>query len=212
MKVSKTVRTVLFAAAVAILGTALAGCGTGPGRVPADLGVPVPLFGAWFSYDDSYGGGTSTIAMTETEENGAVAMHFEGFLSATLQYSFVAFGIELDERSMELFQSATALSFMVRGDGQRYVIQLLSGNVTDYGHFLSAFQTVAGQAVRITIPLAHFFQPGWARPVGRFNPRNLTGMQWSIHDEIRPGAYALSVWDFRVYVPEGTEIPPVITD
>ena len=212
MKTGKAVRVALCGTAVAVLVVALTACGTGPKSGSADDGVPVPVFGHWFSYDDSGDGGTSTITMTEVDEEGAEARHFGGFLSDGIENSYVAFGFELDDRTMELFRSATALSFMVRGDGQRYVIQLLSGTVKDHGHFLYTFKTEDGDAVRITVPLAHFFQPGWAQPVGRFNAQSLIGMQWSIHDEIRPGNYSLTVWDFRLHVPEGTEIPPVVSN
>jgi len=200
--ITKTARAAALLAAAAFAAAALAACATG---APAafDEGDPsVPILAEWVLEDDSGMGGTSTIAMAETEEGGMPAWRFTGELTRAFEWGYVTFGFEdFDEETLELFGKASAVSFMVRGDGQQYVLQLLTSVVQDYGHFFFNFGTVAGEAVRVTAPMRAFFQPAWAASVGWFNAATMTGMRWTNHDDINPGSYDLTIWDVRLYVP-----------
>jgi len=204
----KTIKTMLGAAAAVLFGVSLVACGGGPERAPGDT-VAVPLFGEWEATDDSGSGGTSTVTMTETVEDGMPAWHFAGDLTRDFVWGAVTFAMDLDERTMDLFSSADAISFMARtGEGgQRYSMQILTRLVMDYGHFVVHFDTVPGQDTRFTFPLRHFMQPAWATPVGRLRPDTITGMQWATHDSINPGPYDITIWDVRLYVPAGTDVP-----
>jgi len=205
----KTTKTMFCGVIVILLGVSLIACGGAPARAPGDT-VSVPIFGMWEVHDDSGNGGSSTVTMTETLEDDMPAWHFAGDLTRDFIWGAVAFSMDLDERTMDLFNSATAISFMARSGegGQRYSIQILTRLVMDYGHFVVHFDTVAGEATRFTFPLGHFMQPGWAVNVGRLRPDAITGMQWATHDSINPGPYEITIWDVRLYVPAGTEIPP----
>ena len=209
----KTTKAMFCGATVALLGMSLIACGGAPARAPGDT-VSVPIFGVWEAQDDSGNAGTSTVTMTEVMEDGMTAWHFAGNLTRDFIWGAVTFSMELDERTMNLFNSATAISFMARSGegGQRYSIQILTRLVMDYGHFVVHFDTVAGEATRFTFPLGHFMQPGWAVPAGRLRPDTITGMQWATHDSINPGPYEITIWDVRLYVPAGTEIPQAIPD
>ena len=189
---------------VALLATA---CGTGAPTRVAEENVSVPILGDWFVSDDSGNGGTSTIDMTPIEVDGMPAWHFAGEITESFEWGFVQFGFELDERMREIFASAQAISFMVRGDGQRYELLLPSTIVRDYGDFAVSFDTPAAQATRLTFPLRLFFQPGWAMPVGRLRPEAVTSLLWASNYSIRPGTFEIEIWDVRLYVPAGTEIP-----
>jgi len=205
----KTTKTMLCGAIAALLGVSLIACGGGPAVAPGDT-VSVPIFGMWEAHDDSGNDGTSTVTMTEVTEGGMPAWHFVGELTRDFIWGAVSFSMDLDERTMDLFNSADAISFMAKAGagGQRYSVQILTRLVMDYGHFVVHFDTVEGEATRFTFPLRHFMQPAWAAPVGRLRADTITGMQWATHDSINPGPYEITIWDVRLYVPAGTEIPP----
>jgi len=213
MKTTKTMRAICAWATVALLVASLVACGTGPARMADDL-VSVPVFEEWFYEDDQGRGGGSSVTFTEIEVDGMPAWNIAGWITRDILWGDVVWGWnELDDRTRELFQSAAAISFMVRGDGQRYRLMLQVPQVRDYGHFAVGFDTVAGEAIRITVPIRHFMQPSWAAMIGRFRPENLTGVVFATDDSIHAtpheggtnsarGYYELTMWDFRLYVPE----------
>jgi len=217
----KMTKTMLCGATIALLAVVLVACGTGaPARAAGDL-VSVPIFEEWFYEDDQGRGGGSSITFTEVVEDGMPAWSISGWITRDILWGDVVWGwSELSDRTRELFRSADAISFMVRGDGQRYRLMLQVPQVRDYGHFAVGFDTVAGEAIRITVPIRHFMQPSWAAMIGRFRPENLTGVVLATDDSIHAapheaglssarGYYDLTMWDFRLYVPEGTTIPPI---
>jgi len=197
----KMTKMMLCGVITALLGVALVACGTGaPARAVGDI-VQVAPTGDWFALDDADDGGTSTIEMTEVEVDGMVAFHFAGEVTESFQWGYAGFGINPDEATMENLRNTETISFMIRGDGQRYSIQFQTSDVRDYGHFWVVFETVADEAIRVTVPMRNFMQPGWASPVGRLRQENVTGLQWQTHESWRPGAFELTIWDIRLYVP-----------
>ena len=204
MKTTKATKMVLCGAAVALLGMVFVACGTrAPARPAADELVSVPVVGEWHYFDDEDNDGTSTIEMMETEVGGMLAMYFAGEITESFQWGFAGFGIDLDDVTMELVYAAAAVSFMIRGDGQRYTIRLEASNVADYGHFEYSFDTVAGETARITVPIRNFMQPAWALQVGRLRLDLVTAVSWQTHEIWRPGSFELTVWDVNLYVPAG---------
>jgi len=205
MKTTKTTKMALCGAIVALLGMAFVACGTGAPARPADelVSVPLPILD-WTVLDDQGppDHGTSTIEMTEFEVDGMRAWHFAGEVTDAFQWGYAGFGLfDMEGSMLELIQSMGAISFMVRGDGQRYLLQVLTSAVRDYAHFAVAFETVANEAIRINLPLRNFFQPAWGVPVGRLRPETISGLQWMTHESWRPGSYELAIWDVRLYVP-----------
>jgi hypothetical protein len=187
--------------AAALLGAAFVACGTAAPATPAEYLTAASATGEWFAMDDQgppdYG--SSTIEMTETEVGGMAAHHFAGEVTTQFQWGFAGFGLEPDDETMELLKTAEAISFMIRGDGQRYSIQFQTSNVRDHGYFWFIFDTTAGSDVRVTIPMRHFMQPAWSVPVGRLNQELVTGLQWQTHESWRPGSFELTIWDVRLY-------------
>jgi len=206
MKTTKVTKMVLCGAIVALLGMAFIACGTGAPARPADelVSVPLPILD-WVVLDDQgppdYG--TSTIEMTEFEVDGMRAWHFAGEVTEAFQWGYAGFGLfDVEEGPMlELLQSMGAISFMVRGDGQRYLLQVLTTVVRDYAHFAVSFDTVANEAIRVNLPLRNFFQPAWGAQLGRLRAETISGLQWMTHESWRPGSYELAIWDVRLYVP-----------
>ncbi|MCL2191223.1 MAG: CIA30 family protein [Treponema sp.] len=208
----KKTKMTLCGIAAALLAVALVACGTGaPAARQADDLVSVLATGEWFAMDDQGAPdfGSSTAEMTEIEIGGVEAFHIAGEVTDTFQWGFAGFGIHPDAATVEMLRVTEAISFMVRGDGQRYSIQFQTSDVRDYGFFWVLFDTEADEAVRITIPMRNFMQPGWASPVGRLRQDRVTGLQWQTHESWRPGPFELSIWDVRLYVPAGTAIPEV---
>lgn len=199
MKVS---RIALLGAAAALVGAAFVSCAGAPARADMDV-VAVAPTGEWMTFNDEGDGGTSFVELTDVEVDGMEAFHLAGELTESFQWGFAGWGIEADAEGLENLRNATALSFMVRGDGQRYSVQMLTTDVTDYGFFAVNFDTVEGQDTRITVPFTHFMQPGWARSVGRLRMDRAINFQWQTHESIRPGAFELTIWDVRLYVPAG---------
>jgi len=201
VEASKAVSRVAIAA---LLCVALAACGTRPPAAPPDGVAPVSATGLWFYFTDADNdGGSSTIGMELTEENGTAAFHFAGEVTSLFRWGFAGFGLEPDETTLELLRLAESVSFMVRGDGQRYSIQLVTDDVTDNAFFWFLFDTVADRPVRVTVPMRMFVQPDWTeQPVGRLRRELATGLQWQTHESWRPGTFELTVWDVRLYVPE----------
>jgi len=197
----KTTKMMLCGFAAVLLVGAFAACGTGaPARADGDI-VNVGLTGDWFTYDDQEEGGTSHIVMTEVEIDGMLAFHLVGELTEVAQWGYAGFGLDPDEATFENLRNTEAISFMVRGDGQRYALEFQTSAVRDYGHFWVIFDAPA-EATRVSIPMRNFMQPGWAVPIGRLNQSLVTGIQWAPHgDSVRPGEFELTLWDIRLYVP-----------
>ena len=131
-----------------------------------------------------------------------LAFHLVGQITTSFVWGFAGLMLELDGETLENFGNAMAISFMVRGDGQTYSIEVQSSDVTDYGFFFFDFGTLAGEATRVTIPMLSFAQPAWAAPVGQLGQNLVTGLQWTNHDSWRPGPFELSIWDVRLYLPQ----------
>jgi len=200
----KAAKTVICGIALALLLVALAACGTGAPAIALGDYVAVPIFGEWEADDDSGNAGTSTITMTETTEDGMPAWNFAGMLTRDFVWGGTTFGFSVDEEIGGLLGSATSISFMVRtgAGGQQFLLQLHDQRVTDYGQFAVNFETVEGEATRLSFPIRHFMQPAWAVPVGRLRADNIIRIQWATHDSINPGAYDITIWDISLHVPE----------
>jgi len=204
----KMIKAITLVAVVALLGVTFTACGTG-GRpaARADDFVAVQLSGEWFEFHDDYGG--TTIARTETEVDGMPAFQVVGTIGDGGQWGgYAGFGLNPDDRTLELIRSAEAISFMIRGDGQRYFLQVDSEAVRDWGHFATVFETVAGNAVRVTAPIRTFFQPAWAAQIGRLRMETVTGMGFGAHESWRPAPgsgeiapFEFTIWDISVHVP-----------
>jgi len=201
MKSTQVVRIMVCGIAVTILGMAFVACGTAPARPVAEI-VQVLALGEWTAVTDAEDGGSSTNEMTEVEIDGLPAWHFAGEVTTQFQWGFAIMQLDPDEATIANLAEMEAISFMVLGDGQRYSIRLQTGNVADHGYFEFAFDTVAGEATRVTVPVRLFMQPPWATSVGRLRQDLLTTVSWQTHESWRPGTFELTLWDVTLYVPE----------
>ncbi|MCL2192291.1 MAG: CIA30 family protein [Treponema sp.] len=205
MKRTGSIKIVMYGLVAALLGMAFIACGTAPVRPEGEI-VSVLATGEWLPVTDAEDGGSSTNEMTEVEIDGAPAWHFAGEVTTQFQWGFAIMQLDPDEATLANLGGMDAISFMVLGDGQRYTIRLQSSNVTDHGYFEFAFDTVAGEASRITVPLNLFMQPPWATSVGRFRQDLVTTISWQTHESWRPGTFELTLWDVRLDVPESVVV------
>jgi len=214
----KVIKAIMIGTVVAFASVAFIACGTGGGAAArADNLVAVPVSGDWFEFQDDYGG--TTITRTEVEVDGMLGFHVVGTIGDGGQWGgYAGFGLGPDERTLELIRSAEAISFMIRGDGQRYFLEVSSDAVRDWGHFATVFETASGDAIRVTAPIRAFFQPAWATQIGRLRMETVTGMGFGAHESWRPepgsgrvAPFEFTIWDISVYVsPEvAATAPPV---
>jgi len=213
----KVVKAIMLVAIVAMLGVTFTACGTAGPAARANDFVAVQLSGDWFEFHDDYGG--TTITRTEVEIDGMIGFHVTGTVGDGGQWGgYAGFGLGPDERTLELLRSAEAITFMIRGDGQRYFLEVSSDAVRDWGHFSHVFETVSGDAVRVTAPIRTFFQPAWATQIGRLRMETVTGMGFGAHESWRPepgsgmvAPFEFTIWDISVYVPAevAAAAPPI---
>jgi len=164
---------------------------------------PVLATGEWMTYDDrASDGGSSSSVLTEAEEviNGETVKvkTIRGNVTEQFVYGFAGWGIDADNATMELYKNASALSFWILGDGKRYSIKFKISTVEDYCYHEYTFQTTAGEAEYIEVPMMFFMQPAWGQNV-RFDPTKVTGVEWQTHESWRPGSFQVKMWDFKVH-------------
>jgi hypothetical protein len=199
----KSYLLVLFA----VLCVVVLSCGSSGAAKTDGLGTPTLATGEWMVYNDQEGdGGSSTSNIVSAEEviNGKTVMvhHVTGNVTTKFMYGFAGWGINADEATLELFKTAKAVSFWILGDGQRYTIKFKTSNIRDYGYFEFSFNTEAGEALFVEVPVKFFMQPSWAE-AARMNQTLVTGIEWQTHESWRKDAntnpFDIKTWDFKVY-------------
>ncbi|MCL2599814.1 MAG: CIA30 family protein [Treponema sp.] len=195
--------TMLCVAVVAMLGVTLVACGTRPQAIPAEGMVPVPATGEWIYFADADSdGGSSSIEMTVTQEGGMPAFHFAGEITTMFRHGFAGFGLRPDRATVEFLKAAESVSFMVRGDGQRYSVQIVIPDATEHAYFWFLFDTVADEAIRVVVPIDDPALSGWTGQAEMLRGPT-EGLRWQTHESWRPGTFELTVWDVTLYVREG---------
>lgn len=213
MKRTDMLKVALCGAVVALFAITFVACGTTDAPARAEGGIVlVAATGEWIAVTDVEDGGSSTNEMTEVEIDGVPAWQFAGEVTTQFEWGFAIMQLEPDEVTTANIGAMEAISFMVLGDGQRYSIRLNTTNVLDHGYFEFSFDTVAGEATRVTVPIGDFWQPAWSNhvtPMGMFRAQErqfVTIFSWQTHESWRPGTFEITLWDVRLHVPEGAVV------
>lgn len=152
----------------------------------------------WVVNGDADNGGTSTIEMTEGTEEGVPAYHFAGSITNDYEYGFVNVKLYPDIDTLEALKVATAFSFRILGDGDKYAVKITTSNVEDYAYFEYPFDTVEGVPMTIIVPVAYLAQPAWgqekifAQDLAQF-------VEFQTTRNGSPGPYEFKLWDFKLY-------------
>jgi hypothetical protein len=183
-------------------------CGSSGGAAKADAGYGKPTLatGEWMVYTDENDKGSSTANIVSAEEviDGKKVMvhHVTGNVTTKFQYGFAGWGLNADEKTLELFKTAKAVSFWILGDGQRYTIKFKTSNVKDFAYYEFSFNTEKGEPLLVEVPVKFFMQASWGEPV-RMNQSLVTGIEWQTHESWRKDAnrnpFEIKIWDFTVY-------------
>jgi len=192
-----------FGIGVLVIGLLMTGCSTDGGGGGGGSGLFLSLgmaSGEWFTFDDrgTPNNGSSTIAMTETVQDGMTALDLSGNVTDTFEWGHAGFGLGPDEETSEKLRNMTAISFMVWGNGLRYTIRIETSNVTDFGFFSYTFNTNQNNPVRVTIPMENFRQPTWANPAIR-DQNLITNLSWQNLETNVPSRFELIIWDIQLY-------------
>jgi len=204
----KTQKTLVLLLCGALCATFfISSCATGGGgsnpKSMEGLGTGTLAVGRWFAYDDVPDNGDSTAVLTSAEEvigGETVTAHtVKGNVTTKFQYGFAGWGIEPDEATLELIKTAKALSFTILGDGKRYSIKFKTSDVKDYAYHEYSFNTEAGVAQTIEVPLGFFMQPSWTGSPVKLKPENVIGIEWQTHESWRPGTFEIKTWNFKIF-------------
>jgi len=184
---------------------------------------PIPATGDWMTYNDrGSDGGSSISTLTEVEEvidgKTVKVKRVTGNVTTQFEYGFAGWGLDADAETMEAFKTARALSFNILGDGKRYTIKYKISTVNDYAYHEYTFETTAGEAMYIEVPMGFFMQPAWGSPV-RFNQTLVTGVEWQTHESWRVtpnnNPFEIKMWDFMIHpttAAKGKAAAPVAKD
>jgi len=193
----------------AVFCTVIFSCGTTSGaakKTDDGPGKPTLATGEWFVYTDENDKGSSTVNLVSAEEtingNKVIVHHVTGNVTTKFQYGFAGWGLNADDKTLELFKTAKSFSFWILGDGQRYTIKFKTSNIKDYAYYEYTFNTQKGEPLLIEVPIKFFMQPSWGSPV-RMNQSLVTGVEWQTHESWRKtpnnNPFDIKTWDFTVY-------------
>ena len=180
---------------------AILSCATSGPVKPA----PVLATGEWMTYNDrGSDGGSSISELNEIQEeiNGEMVTvyHVTGNVTEQFEYGFAGWGLDADDATYGRYKTADALSFYILGDGKKYTIKFKIDSVTDYAYHEYTFETTAGEAEYIEVPMMFFMQPAWGNPI-RFDQTLVTGVEWQTHESWRPDSFEIKMWNFKIHQP-----------
>jgi len=155
-----------------------------------------PITGEWSALADDDEGGASTLTMTQTTVDGQTAYRFQGNVKGggAVEWPWASAILEPDEASIKAFSSTRAMTFKVRGDGQKYWFVIAISDVKDYAYHRYSIQTKVGETVSVRVPINQMRQPDWGL-MRRMQLANTQEIRWDAFNI--PGAFDLTVWDIR---------------
>jgi len=152
----------------------------------------------WVVNGDGDNGGTSTIEMTEGTAEGKPAYSFSGSITNDYQYGFVNVKCHPDIETLESLKAATAFSFRILGDGDRYAVKITTSDIEDYAYYEYPFDTIDGSPVTVVVPIGYLVQPAWGT-YKKFNQENAMFIEFQTTRNGEPGPYTFKVWDLQLY-------------
>jgi hypothetical protein len=206
MKNSKKALFSLLCAAFCVVIFACASGGGGAAKPAAGEPVGTLATGEWMVYNDEADKGNSTVKMVDAEEviNGkkTIVHHVTGNVTTKFQYGFAGWGLNQDDKTLELYKTAKSFSFWILGDGQRYTIKFKTKDIKDFAYYEFSFDTDKGEPKLIEVPVKFFMQPSWGQAT-RMYQQNVTGIEWQTHESWRKtpnnNPFDIKIWDFTVY-------------
>jgi hypothetical protein len=204
MKKAKTV-SLIFCVIFCAVVFSCASSGGGA-KAAAEPATPTLATGEWMVYTDENDKGSSTVNIESAEEeiNGETVMvhHVTGNVTTKFQYGFAGWGLNHDEKTLELYKTAKMISFWILGDGQKYSVKFKTSNIKDFAYYEYTFDTKKGEPLYIEVPMKFFMQPSWGRFV-RLDPALATGIEWQTHESWRKtpdkNPFDIKIWDFTIY-------------
>jgi len=181
------------------------GGGSGPDAAAAPA-ISEPYHGVWelTGDDDSGDKGTSTVTLTEAEEEidgkTVKTYRFVGEVTNGTQYGLISAILTPDADTLAVLKKCSAISFKLLGDGRPYNVEAPISTVTDWGFHRFPIKTTPGTAQEYKIDLKMFQQPSWATAV-RFNKERLTMIRVQTFNAAEGGIgpFDFKIWDITLY-------------
>jgi hypothetical protein len=139
--------------------------------------------------------------MTQTTVDGQAAYRFQGNVrtGGAVEWPYASALIEPDAATvtgMSKIPRNGAITFKVRGDGQKYWFVVATSDVKDYGYHRYSFQTTAGQTTTVRVPANQLRQPDWALRK-TLNFANTVEVRWDSFSVQQNLPFDLTIWDVR---------------
>ena len=196
---------ILIGALCAILVTSCASIGGG--KSDGGFGKGTLATGEWMVYNDENDGGNSTVTITTAEEviDGQTVTTYtvKGNVTTKFIYGFAGWGLNHDEKTLELLKTAKAFSFkFLSPDGKRYAFKYKTSDIKDFCYHEWRFTTEPGVAEEVFIETRMLMQPSWGE-TKRLKPENCIGVEWQTHESWRKdpnnNPFEIKIWDFKIY-------------
>ncbi|MBN2509900.1 MAG: CIA30 family protein [Spirochaetales bacterium] len=131
-----------------------------------------------YTYNDKADGGDSVVLPAPGEEGDDTPMPVEkaegqgangsdawlkmtGNVTTKFQYGFAGMGVKFNKEEEPVDISGyTGMMFWVKGDGQKYRVEIITNNIKDFCYFGYTFNTT-GEWTQIKIPFKFIMQETW---------------------------------------------------
>ena len=154
----------------------------------------------WTAIGDQANGGSSTVAITEGQENRMPAWTIKGNLVVGWEYCAAYMTATPDPATLEKLKTSTGIAFKVLGDGDRYKIKMVTSDVKDGGYFEYYFETVKDAAITIVVPTGFFLKPSWTQAgPNRLNMSMVTDVGFETGRPGTAGPFEIKIWDIRLF-------------
>lgn len=155
------------------------------------------IAGEWSSQDDTGDGGISTIAMSQVTVDGQAANRFVGQVKmGGYQWAYLNAIFTPNADGKRAMGSARAISFNVRGNGEKYWFSIATTDVKDWAYHRYSFETKVNETVRVRVPINLMRQPDWGLS-RRLQLANTEEFRWTSFVSGAESAYDLTIWDLR---------------
>jgi len=165
--------------------------------------LDITPFFEWSAHSDQEGqGGSSEIYMEETEDG---RKHFSGYVDLVPGEDWgnaLAQAVP-DDVTLKALTAANGITFMFRGDGRKYKVEVKTSDVKNYNYFQIIFDSKEYTEERIAISYSSLKQNDWgggSEYVSVFNKNNITDIAIHARAEASvsgPGNFNFTVWDLK---------------
>ena len=151
----------------------------------------------WSAYTDKGDGGTSTVTMTAA--GGKVTLKGNVVKIEGETYGYAAAEVTPNPAALAALKNADYIYFKTSGDGNEYVIEVRTSDVTDYDYFQTTFYAEDRDTV---INLDGLLQGGWGEPIASFDKSKITSIAFQARAEINEGEFEFTIWDIKAFTSE----------